>query len=111
MSKLYFPDLLMGTAALAIFAWVPSRGLAADFYIQEQPATCYTVFAALPVPPYFSRNGCIVNVITVHRLPKRRAGGRTYRSNLAFDLTQQAYVTDSVVQITVVSPSRPTMRD
>ena len=30
-------------------------------------------------------------------------GGTTYKSNLAFDVTQHAYVTDSTIQAVVVS--------
>lgn len=57
--------------AAAGFAAGPDAAQAADLYVQEQSGTCQTVFTGMPTPPYFTRSGCIDNVITVHRLPWR----------------------------------------
>ena len=71
MTKRLFATTFMG---LVIAGTVPGSNAAwaADLTVYEQSPTCQTVFVASPVPPYFTRHGCIQNVITVHRLPERR---------------------------------------
>ena len=73
MTTRLFATALIG---LAIAVMVPrsDTASAADLTVYEQSPTCQTVFVASPVPPYFTRYGCINNLITVHRLPERRRG-------------------------------------
>ena len=55
------------------FVWLAlasNAAWAADLTADDHPGTCQTVFTGSPVPPYFTRYGCIHNVITVHRLPE-----------------------------------------
>jgi hypothetical protein len=71
MATRRFAALVTGLA-LAGLAPVRSEAVAADLFLQEGPRTCRTIFTGLPVPPYFTRHGCIHNVITVHRTPEHR---------------------------------------
>ena len=72
MAKRHFAAAVVTGLALAGIAPAPYEAVAADLYVQETPRTCQTVFTGTPVPPYFTRHGCIHNVITVHRLPEHR---------------------------------------
>jgi hypothetical protein len=72
MATRHFAAALVTGLALAGIAPAPNGAEAADLYVQEGPRTCHTVFTGMPVPPYFTRRGCINNVITVHRLPEHR---------------------------------------
>jgi hypothetical protein len=72
MATRHFAAVLVTGFALAGIAPAPNGAVAADLYVQEGSGTCHTVFTGMPVPPYFTRRGCIDNVITVHRLPEHR---------------------------------------
>ena len=73
MSTGHFAAALVTGLSLASIAPGPYGGaMGADLYVQEGPGTCHTVFTGSPVPPYFTRYGCIHNVITVHRFPDQR---------------------------------------
>ena len=74
MATRHFAAALVTGFALAALAPAPYAAMAADLSVQEDPGLCHTVFTAIPVPPYYTRHGCIDNVITEHPLPEHRPG-------------------------------------